>query len=141
VSGEFEAVMDRLEDRFPGKVTDTVKLTTAGEYVRDNYVIVLGGVPDEFGGDRQAFRQVEDDNAVLPVTVQVVGVSAAVVRSMLSAAMDELVGWKPVVDGRNCSIRFESASAPEPDTSVKPPLFVANANYIIRSLFTSRAGS
>lgn len=138
---EFDAVIERLGARFPGKVEDTVKLTTAGEYVRDNYIILLGGTPDEVGGDRQAFRQVADDNATYLLTVQVVGISPAAVRAMLTAAMDELAGWKPKVTGRDCSLRFDSASGPEPDLSVKPPLFFANANYTLRSLFTSRAGS
>lgn len=136
---EFGAVKQRLLLRFPGKVEDTVKTDSNGDYVRDNYLILFGGRPSELGGDRQAFRQVADDNAVYDITVRAVAVDADTCRRLLRDASFELVAWKPTVPGRDCTIRFTGGSDPRPDHAARPPLFYADDEYELRSLFTSRS--
>lgn len=136
---EFDAFQARLEELFPGKVDDTARVDSEGDYLRENYLI-LTGAATSLVGDRQGRGQTPDDNAVWDFTVRAVGIDPGICRDMLKRARG-LVGWVPDVDGRRCfAVRHTGSTKPSPDTSVRPPLFYADNDFSFRSHFTN-AGS
>lgn len=140
ISDHYEAVEDRLLERLPGKVSDTARLNADGTYRRENYVILLGGSPAETGGDRQARKQVLNDNAVFDYKMRVVGTSPGVVRDMLDAVNEQMFEWTPQIPGRRCArMHYPPRQKPEVQTenSVKPPLFFADVEWVLRSNFTA----
>lgn len=140
IADHYGAVQARLELRLPGKVSDSARLNTDGTYRRENYVILLGGAPAETGGDRQAHSQILNDNAVFDYKMRVVGTSPGVVRDMLDAVNAQMFEWTPLIPGRVCSrMHYPPRQRPEVqvETSVKPPLFFADVEWVLRSNFTA----
>jgi hypothetical protein len=141
ITAHYDAVKARLEEHIAldGKVFDTARVDADGAYVRANYLILFGGAPAEFGGDRQARRQVADDNAVFDYMLRAVGISAEAVRLLLEAAAVQFTAWIPEIPGRRCSAMHYPAQTPamRTETSVKPPLLYADAEWVLRSNFVN----
>lgn len=142
ITAHFDAVKDRLEEHvaLDGKVFDSARVNADGTYIRTNYVILFGGAPVEFGGDRQARRQIRNDNAIFDYTLRAVGISADIPRKLIDAIADQLTEWIPQIPGRRCSpMHYPPAQSPQVrlETSVKPPLYYADVEWTLRSLFTN----
>jgi len=140
IADHYDAMLARLEERFPGKVFDTARVNTNGEYVRENYVILSGGSPAETGSARHGRTQILNDDAVFDYTVRVVGTSSNTVLDMLDAVNGQLSQWTPTIPGRNCNrLHYPPRQRPEirTENSVKPPLFYADTEWVLRSFFTN----
>jgi len=136
----FQAVIDRLKanSKLADKTTDTILVDQDG-YVRENYLLLLGGRPSDLGGGRQAGKQQTEDDALFEYTVEAVGISPSACRGLLDAASAQLTNHILTISGRSCDpLRYHAGDAsPQPITGVMPPLYHARDQYTLRSRFTS----
>ncbi len=142
ITAHYDAMHDRLEARpsLANKVDDTARLNANGEYIRTNYIILFGGAPAETGGDRQARSQIRNDNAVFDYRLRHVGISPEAVRRLIDESNAQLFEWTPIIPGRRCvRMHYPPRQKPEVqvETSVKPPLFYADTEWVLRSFFTN----
>lgn len=138
----YEAMHDRLEshEALAGKVDDTLRYDEDGKYRRENYIVLLGGAPVAMGGERQARKLTANDNAVFDWALRHVGISPDAVRLLMEASAAQLAGWVPTIVGRRCSaMHYPPNQNPEirPENSVKPPLFYADVEWVLRSHFVN----
>lgn len=134
----FTAMKARLEThpQLAGKVYDSARVGTNG-LIRDNYVVLFGLGPDVLDDDRLSAPQLADSDAEYVYPVRAIGTTTAAVRLLSQAVFDQLVGHELVVPGRISSrIKLDDSGPVEVDDSVSPPLFYADAEYLVK---TSRA--
>lgn len=139
MKAHYDAVNDRLnaDTKLSGKGHDSAVVDADGLPVRATYWILFGGAPDELGDGRLAAPQSPDSDATYVYTVRCVSVTAAGVRATMTLVLAQLVGFIPMVAGRNCSsVELIDSDDVQPDTSINPPLYFAD---LVFELVSSRA--
>ena len=85
-----------------GKLHDTVRFTTGGELVRDNYVVLFPDGPDSLGDNRYTAPQLVDSKSKWRYDVRIVATTADGLMKLADAALS-IIGQTPVVEGRQPS--------------------------------------
>ncbi|MCU1441136.1 MAG: hypothetical protein JWP85_2133 [Rhodoglobus sp.] len=135
---EYDAVKARLEAQaaLAGKVSESARRNpTTGALLREQYVILFGGPPDELGDERLASPQAATSDAVYIYPTRTVSVTAEGARLTFQKVMGQLVGCVLVVAGRRCypMHMVEKTPSVEVDLTVTPPLYFINASFVLKS--------
>lgn len=99
--------------KLAGKVYDAVRVTDAGQAVRENYVVIMDVLPVALDDGRYTARQALESNGDIAVDVRVAATSAAGRRVLVDAVTEQLVGYALTVTGRVCEpIRWDLPATP-----------------------------
>lgn len=111
----YTPVFNRLNavSSLAGKVFDSVRVTSAGEAVRENYVVIMNVLPVALDDERYTARQALESSGDVAVDVRVAATSAAGRRFLVDAVTTQLVGHALTVTGRTCEpIRWDLPATP-----------------------------
>ncbi|TAJ46357.1 MAG: hypothetical protein EPO52_17645 [Herbiconiux sp.] len=131
----FDALTARLlsDPRLAGKVFDTT-VNSDGTVRTGEYLVLFGGNPDQVTSGRFNAPQMPDSDAVYRYTLRGVGGSKDAARDMCAAGFALLVGFQPVIAGRNCSrIRHDGADPIDRDPNESIPLWFGDDDYVLNS--------
>jgi len=107
---------------------------TDGTLKRVQYVILDGGPPDVLDDERLASPQSTDSDAEYLYDVKAVAVNFDGCLNLVQKVLDGVVGFRPVVEGRNCNaIELDDSDKIKPDYTVKPPLFYCDMTLLLKS--------
>lgn len=132
----FLAVMSWLkaDTVLAGRVHNTLVVDTSGLPVRDTYVVLFGGPPDELDDDRLSSPQTMRSDAEYEYTARSVSVTADGALAVAERVASRLVGFQPLVAARSCEpMRLVRSFPVEVDSSVRPPLFFCDQDFLLRS--------
>lgn len=132
----YAAVKARLEASsvLAGKVYNTLAKDVNGVPIKTAYVILYGGSPDSLESGRFTAIQTKDSDAEYLYTVRSVGPTADSALATADVAATQLIGFTPMVAGRNCApIRLDDGDSVRMDESISPPLFYIDNDYELRS--------
>lgn len=117
-----------------GRVYNTFAVDSSGAPIRTAYVILYGGAPDVLNDDRVTAPQSKDSDAEYVYTVRSVGPIADSALATADVVTAQLVGFTPSVVGRRCSrIKLEDGGVVEMDSSISPPLFYVDQDFLLIS--------
>lgn len=116
------------------KVFDAARVDATGALIRDTYVILFGGPPDDLDDGRNTSPQSSGSDAVYLYPTKVVSITAIGALGFAKKVSDHLVGFRPVIANRLCGeIALDDADPVEVDFSVTPPLYYVNQDFILKS--------
>lgn len=116
------------------KVFDVVRIDGDGKLIRDTYVVLFGGPPDDLDDGRLSLPQLPDADATYVYTARVVSTTPGGVRSTINLVLGQIVGQVLVVDGRRIDpMRLTFSTDIIADTSVLPPLFYSDLEFTVVS--------
>lgn len=134
---EYAAVKSRLEadPDLDERVFDAARADGDG-LIRDQYVILFGGAPDELNAQRLTAASNVSSDATYTYTTRSVGVSAAACLAVAAKVTTQLAGYVVAITGRNCApIRpGDGDGSARPDNTVRPPMFFLDQDWILVSL-------
>lgn len=128
----FSAVKARLVSQLPVAVTvqDTAMVDGVGGLVKAQYVILFGGGPDVLDDDRLTAPQLPDSDAEFLYSARCVAVTADGARGVAQLVVNALVGFRPVVAGRNCSpIELDGSD----NVALDKPLWYLDLDFVLKS--------
>ena len=132
----YKAVKARLEASpvLAGNVYNTLAKSADGSLITTSYVILYGGAPDVLNDDRVSAPQSKDSDAEYVYTVRSVGVNADAALATADVASTQLIGFVPTLAGRRCQrIRLDDGGSVEMDSSLTPPLFFIDQDFLLIS--------
>jgi len=130
----FAAVKARVVSSLPVAVTveDTFLLNTDGTLKRGQYVILEGGPPDVLDDERLSAPQSPDSDAEYLYDAKAVSVTADGCRQVVQKVLDGVIGFRPVIEGRNCNpIELDDSDKVRLDHTVK--LFYCDMTLLLKS--------
>jgi len=132
----FAAVKAQLVSSLPVAVTvePAYMTNTDGTLKRVQYVILDGGPPDVLDDERLASPQSPDSDAEYLYDVKAVAVNFDGCLTIVQKVLDGVIGFRPVIAGRNCQpIELDGSDKIKPDYTVKPPLFYCDMTLLLKS--------
>ena len=111
----YTPVLDRLTANaaLSGKVFDSVRVTPAGEAIRENYAVIMSVLPVSLDDERFTARQALESSGDVAVDIRVAATSASGLRWWVDAVTTQLVGAVLTVSGRVCEpIRWDLPATP-----------------------------
>ena len=133
-AGHFEAFKAAIPT--PVAAHDTIApLAADGQLVRASYAVLhdigADGPPSD---ERWTAAQRATSKVTWRYVVKSVGTTPFAARSVDSAIATGLIGKTLTVSGRICDpLRLDDVGDVKTDTSVSPPLFYVEADYLLRS--------
>lgn len=131
----FQAILARAREHPALVVHDTdAPLNPDGTVVRSSYVVFHDLGADDIDDDR--YTAADDLNASrqMRVVARIVGRDAAAVRRVSDAVEAQMLGWSPVVPGRECwPLRLDEEGEMDDDRTVSPSLPFVELDFIYRS--------
>jgi hypothetical protein len=134
-SQHMAAFMARLE-ALPTPVYDSnAPLNPDGTIRRGSYVVAWDVGPDSLDDERLTARQRVDSAGAYRYVTKSVGVTPFAAREVHDAVARLVTGHRLAIDGRRCDpARFDPGNdQSQPDTSVSPPLYFIEADWIVPS--------
>lgn len=103
-SAHFDAFFARLnaQSMLAGRGSDSVKLTSGNEAVRENYWILYASTPGDLDDERYTALQRHDSKAVYRYDFRAVGTTRVAVLTFLDRANEQVIGHRLAVPGRVC---------------------------------------
>lgn len=110
-------------------------LNPDGSIVRASYVVAWDMGPDVLDDDRVAAPQAYESEGEYRFVTKSVGTDPAAARAVRDAVAGRLTGHRLTIAGRNCDpIRLDPVPNPmQPDTTVSPPLWYIEDDWIVGS--------
>lgn len=128
IAEHFDAIKARLTQHqiLATKVFDVARTGTAG-LLRENYVILAGGIPVAVDDERYTAVPVPDSKSDYEYRTRAVGTTPAAVRMFLDAVLTQLVGHRLVVAGRECTpLRVADSGDLTEDKGATPSMYYAD---------------
>jgi len=130
----FASVKAQLIASLPvaATVEDTFLVNTDGTLKRGQYVILEGGPPNVLNDWRLSAPQSPDSDAEYMYDVKAVSATADGCRQVVQKVLDGVVGFRPIIDGRNCQpIELDDSDKVRLDHTVK--LFYCDMTLLLKS--------
>jgi hypothetical protein len=132
----FQAISERIQSsdpRLAGRVFDTA-LQRNGKPRTGTYVVLFLGNPTALEAGRLTLAQSPTSDAIHDFTARSVAEGPDGARAIARSLFNALVGFKPVVDGRDCSkIKSRGSDPVQWDTDAPAPIFFSDDDYRFRS--------
>lgn len=106
-------------------VSEVIRLNADGNPFRGSYVILWPAGPETIDDGRLSKNQATDSDAEYVMDGQCVAVDALGVLSVMDRLVAQVIGQRPVVEGRNCDPIRVTVDPVDIDSKVLPPLFYA----------------
>lgn len=103
-SAHFGAFFDRLKAQpvLAGKGFDTMRVSSTGEAIRDNYWVLFASTAGDLDDERYLAPQRAESKAVYRYDFRAVGTTTAAVLLFVDRANEQVIGHRLPVAGRVC---------------------------------------
>lgn len=131
----FDALKARItaHPKLAGRVYDVARTGTSG-LIRDNYVILAGGVPTAVDDERFTNVPAPESKSDYEFRTRAVGTTTAAVRDYLDAVLAQCVGHRLSVPDRDCSpLRVSDSGDITEDRNATPSLYYADVFWEMTS--------
>jgi hypothetical protein len=131
----YEAFKAQIAADSSLKVHDAARTDGKGGLLREQYVIAIGGPPEELDDGRLASPQGQLSDAVFSYTARAVSISASGAMLVAARVFAQVVGAVLQIDGRTClPIELDGADEKvQVDNNVNPPMFYLDQDFTLRS--------